>query len=98
MQPASPHALPFAEPQNVPAANPLGQLATMAAFERSSRRRKAFQEMRSDQNQLRSPNTEQRPDREISEINRRPHDWSPVERTSKSTLLDLCPEVGSYRT
>src|ERR1017187_3430972 len=35
MQRASPHASPFAGRQNVPAADPLGQLATMAAFESS---------------------------------------------------------------
>src|ERR1035437_4364311 len=35
MQRASPHASPFAGRQNVPAADPLGELATMAAFESS---------------------------------------------------------------
>jgi hypothetical protein len=36
MQRASPHAFPFAEPQNVHAANPFGQLATLAALASSS--------------------------------------------------------------
>jgi hypothetical protein len=40
--------------------------------------------MRSDPDQLRGPNTQQHPDREISEMDH-PHDRSPVECTPTST-------------